>query len=56
MISHYSLSCMDWELLVSTAIHRPGDVSAVPLAYRGFMFVCISGDHQSFKTLNETLE
>lgn len=47
---------MDCEELVSTAVHRLGDVSAVPLAYRGFMFVCICGDHQSFKTLNEKLE
>ena len=42
--------------VVKTTVHRLGDVSAVPLAYKGFMFVCICGDHQSSKTLNETLE
>lgn len=46
---------MDCGELVSTAVHRLGDVSAVLLVYVGFLFVCICGDHQSFKTLNETL-
>lgn len=41
---------------MSAAAHRLGDVSAVLLVYMGFMFICICGDHRSFKMLQETLE